>query len=128
MPFLWIVLVSRGKQTFKMLHKSQWNVKVYITLTILTFTSICKVTWRSKRFFLDWTLCPDKIKSMECYGVVRNSKWLFNWTLLFWRKRWQTHLPKTPLFYVNPWKDSSLSQILLHFWIHIPLGKWNARI
>ena len=31
-------------------------------------------------------------KSMECYGVVRSSKWLFNWILLFWRKSWQTHL------------------------------------
>ena len=31
-------------------------------------------------------------KSMECYGVVQNSKWLFNWTLLFGRKSWQTHL------------------------------------
>ena len=60
MPFFWIVLVFRGEQTFKMLHKSRWNVKVYITLTIMTFRSIFKVTWRSRRFFLDWTQCPDK--------------------------------------------------------------------
>ena len=60
MPFLWIILVFRGKQTFKILHKSRWNVKVYITLTIMTFRSIFKVTWRSRWFFIDWTLCPDK--------------------------------------------------------------------
>ena len=68
MTFFWIVLVFRGKQTFKMLHKSRWNVKVYITLTIMTFRSIFKVTRRSRRFFLDWTLCPDKffLKTWGC--------------------------------------------------------------
>ena len=39
-PFFWIVLVFRRKQTFKMLHKSRWNVKVYIILTIMSFRSI----------------------------------------------------------------------------------------
>ena len=59
MPVFWIVLIFRGKKTFEMLHKSRWNVKVYITLTIMTRRSILKVTWRSRQFFLNWTLCPD---------------------------------------------------------------------
>ena len=58
-PFSELSLLFRSKQTFKMLHKSRWNVMVYITLTIMTFRSVFKVIWRSGRFFLDWTLCPD---------------------------------------------------------------------
>ena len=76
MPFFWIVLVFLGEQTFKMLHKSRWNVKVYVTLTIMTFRSIFKVTWRSRRFF-----------RLNCARIN-----IINWTLRFWRKSRQTHL------------------------------------
>ena len=69
MPFSWIVLVFRGKQTFKMLHKSRWNFKVYITLAIMIFRSIFKVTWRSRRFFLDWTL-SNRWSVMVWCGII----------------------------------------------------------